>query len=153
MKPGSPPLVLENSAGAGGNIGGDLAELGAIIRDCGSPRQLGICIDTAHAFAAGHDLTNRSGVDEMLAAIDRAVGFPRLSLIHVNDSKVEAGGRRDRHQNIGEGHIGREGFANLLSIPEINRLPLILETPNLEKRVGEMNLLREAHGGLIAPAA
>lgn len=139
--PSGPPLLIENSAGAGACIGGNFQDLGRIMADAGRPPNLGICVDTAHAFAMGHDPRTPDGVASLLEAIDDSVGLSRLKLMHLNDSKVDAGAARDRHENIGRGFIGETGFRNLLASPVIRRLPLILETPNLERRPEELRLL------------
>lgn len=141
---GSCPLLLENSAGSGGNIGSNFAELGAIIDDQGRPSMMGICLDSAHAYAAGYDLRDRDAVRSMVDEIERRVGFDRLAVIHVNDSRTGLGSRVDRHDNIGAGEIGIRGFANVLGMTELARLPLILETPNLEKRPADVAALRRS---------
>ena len=124
-------LILENSAGMGGAIGSKFAELGTIIREAGSDR-VKVCIDTQHAFAAGNDVKTRSGLDKMIEEFDRDVGLERWVAIHANDSKCPLGGGIDRHENIGEGHIGRDGFENLLSHPALAEIPFLLEVPGFE---------------------
>jgi deoxyribonuclease IV len=124
-------LILENAAGMGGAIGSKFAELGTIIRESGSDR-VKVCLDTQHSFAAGHDVKTRTGLDKMLEEFDRDVGLERLVAIHANDSKCPLGGGIDRHENIGEGHIGREGFENLLSHPALAETPFLLEVPGFD---------------------
>jgi len=124
-------LILENSAGMGGAIGSKFAELGTIIRESGSDR-VKVCIDTQHAFAAGNDVKTRPGLDKMIEELDRDVGLERWVAIHANDSKCALGGGIDRHENIGEGHIGRDGFENLLSHPALAEIPFLLEVPGFE---------------------
>ena len=125
-------LVLENSAGQGGTVGGRFEELGEIIRAVGSER-VKVCLDTCHAFAAGYDLTSAAGVDQTLQELDAQVGLDRLVALHANDSKAGLGSGLDRHENIGEGGIGREGFRLILSALGPRDLPLILEVPGYEK--------------------
>ncbi len=137
-------LLLENSAGAGGTIGSDFRDLRAILADQSWDPRLGICIDTAHAFATGYDFRRPEESIRLLGSLDETVGLERLRLVHVNDSMTEAGSRRDRHANIGAGCIGPEGFANLLSHPEIRALPLILETPNPDRRPADLAALQTA---------
>ena len=144
--PASPCLVLENSAGGGGRIGTDFAEMRAIMRDLGDPPNLAVCVDTAHAFAAGYDLRQESGVDSLLGDLDDGPGLGSLAVLHVNDSKSDLGTHSDRHENIGAGRIGTEGFVKLLSRKEVGGLPLVLETPNLEKRMDDMAAIRAACG-------
>jgi deoxyribonuclease-4 len=121
-------LVLENSAGAGNLAGGTLEELGAFVRAVRHP-QLGVCLDTAHAWAAGYEIDSQEGVDRFLDSADEHVGIDRLLLFHFNDTEVPLGGSRDRHWHIGEGNIGFEGFRALLRRPELRGKPAILETP------------------------
>ena len=121
-------LILENSAGMGGSVGAHFSELGAIIREVGDPR-VKVCLDTQHAFAMGYDLTSEDGLAAMVAEFKREIGLDRLVACHANDSKVPLGGVRDRHENIGEGHIGREGFRRVMSHPAFAKIPLILEVP------------------------
>jgi deoxyribonuclease-4 len=124
-------ILLENTAGAGGTMGVDFDELGAMI-DCvdGHPR-LGLCLDTAHLFEAGFDLRTRTGLDEALARLDAACGLDRLVMLHLNDSKTPFGSNRDRHENIGDGEIGREGFRLIVNHPAFAGLPGILEVPGV----------------------
>lgn len=129
--PGEVLLVLENSAGAGGNIGSTWADLGRIIRQIGSER-VKVCIDTQHAYAAGYDMATAEGLELAMQEFDREVGFRNLVALHANDSKVELGSGRDRHENIGDGHIGREGFARMMAHPALKDLPFILEVPGLD---------------------
>jgi len=126
-------LILENSAGMGGAVGSKFAELGRIIRDAGSPR-VKICLDTQHTFAAGYDVKTRPGLDRAMEEFDREIGLERLAAVHANDSKCALGGGIDRHANIGEGHIGRDGFENLLSHPAFAEIPFLLEVPGFDNQ-------------------
>lgn len=121
-------MIFENSAGQGGVIGSKFAELGAIIKRIGNPRAK-VCMDTCHAFASGYDLSNKDGVAAALEEFDREIGLENLAAIHCNDSKTALGAGRDLHENIGDGKIGREGFAALLSHPALAGTPLLLEVP------------------------
>jgi deoxyribonuclease-4 len=127
-RPGSTELILENSAGAGGSIGARFSELGAIIRAVASGR-VTVCLDTCHAFAAGYDVRTPAGVAAMMEEFDREVGPDRLVALHANDSKAGLGSGLDRHENIGQGQIGEEGFRALLAHPAFRDLPFILEVP------------------------
>jgi len=124
-------LILENSAGMGGSVGAHFSELGTIIREVGDPR-VKVCLDTQHAFAMGYDLTSEDGLAATVAKFEREIGLDRLVACHANDSKVPLGGVRDRHENIGEGHIGREGFRRVMSHPAFAKIPLILEVPGFD---------------------
>ncbi len=121
-------LLLENTAGSGTALGAGFEELAEILGHFPG-HTLGVCIDTAHGWAAGYDLSGPGGVEKTLADFDATVGLDHLHVIHVNDSKVERGSRVDRHAHIGEGRIGKEGFAALLSYGWPEDMPVILETP------------------------
>lgn len=121
-------LVLENSAGAGNLAGGTLDELGAFVRTVDHP-QLGVCLDTAHAWAAGYAIDSQAGVDRFVDEADAHIGIERVLMFHFNDTEVPLGGSRDRHWHIGEGKIGFEGFRALLARPELRDKTAILETP------------------------
>lgn len=127
-QPPRPNLILETSAGAGGGLGGTFTELGQILKGVQSDR-LKICIDTQHIFAAGYDIRTPLGLNNVLAEFDKEIGLENLAVIHANDSKTELKSGRDRHENIGEGFIGQEGFAGLLNHPKLANIPFILEVP------------------------
>ncbi len=122
-------VLLEDTAGAGGTMGVDFRELGAMIDSVGGDPRVGLCLDTCHLFAAGFDLRTREGVDRALEALDDACGIERLELLHLNDSKTPLGSNRDRHANIGEGELGLEAFREIVNHPAFAALPGILEVP------------------------
>ena len=121
-------MIFENSAGGGGTIGSKFEELGAILRKVSNPRAK-VCIDTCHAFASGYDLSSEAGVAETMDVLGREIGFENVAAVHCNDSKGALGSGRDLHENIGQGHIGRDGFAALVARPELADVPFILEVP------------------------
>lgn len=125
-------IVLENTAGAGGTMGVTFEELGAMIDAADGHPRLGICLDTAHIFAAGCELRTAAGLHETLARLDAACGLDRLVMVHLNDSKAPLGSNRDRHENIGEGEIGREGFRLIMQHPAFRDVPGILEVPGFD---------------------
>jgi deoxyribonuclease-4 len=124
-------LVLENSAGAGQLCGGTIEELGEILGAIDHP-QLGICIDTAHSWAAGYDIDTQPGVDRFVDLIAKEITLEKLHLFHFNDTQIPLGGHRDRHWHIGEGNIGFAGFRALALRPELRGRTAILETPGEE---------------------
>ena len=126
-----PLILLEGSAGAG--LGKSFEELREILDETGEDHRLGICLDTAHLFAGGWDLRTITGVAAMVESFDRLVGLRRLRALHFNDSKGGLGSRRDRHDNIGEGAIGRVGFRAIFSHPALRRLPGFIETPGFAR--------------------
>jgi deoxyribonuclease-4 len=121
-------LIIENSAGAGGVIGSSFKEIGLIVKALNSPR-IAVCLDTAHAFEFGYDIRTKKGLDDAMKEFDREIGLEKLVLIHANDSKTARGSNRDRHENIGKGKIGLEGFRGIVSHPDLRDLPFIIETP------------------------
>ncbi|MEW6679442.1 MAG: deoxyribonuclease IV [bacterium] len=122
-------LLLETTAKEGNEIG--LAdEIREIIEGCDEKERLGVCLDTAHIFAAGYDILN--DLDGVLSTFDKAFGLCRIKLVHLNDSKGACGSHRDRHLGIGEGLIGIEGFKKILIHPFFKDMPLILETPKTD---------------------
>ena len=121
-------LVMENSAGAGQLCGGTLEELGRFIKSVDHP-QLGVCLDTAHAWAAGYEINSQRGVDDFLYQAAQEIGLDRIHMFHFNDTQVPLGGNRDRHWHIGDGNIGFEGFRALAARPELDEKTAILETP------------------------
>lgn len=130
---GSPVrILLENTAGAGGTMGVNFDELAAMIAAADSHPRLGICLDTAHAFAAGYDLRTAAGLDEALTQLDDACGLDRLVMMHLNDSKAPLGSNRDRHENIGDGALGLEAFRAIVNHPALQRIPGILEVPGYD---------------------
>ena len=133
--PGDCRLALENAAGQGGTIGKSWAELGAIVHEVKASR-LAVCLDTCHAFAAGYNIADPVGLRAMLAELDSEVGLDRLAVIHANDSLMEFGSTRDRHQNIGDGFIGNEGFKVILAEPAFASLPMLLEVPGIDGKSG-----------------
>jgi deoxyribonuclease IV len=128
LKLGDLKILLENTAGQGTSIGSRFEELRAIL-DASPDLPLGICIDTAHTFAAGWDLRTAEGLEKTLQALDRTVGLDRVHVVHVNDSKTHVGSRVDRHEHIGKGKIGLEAFGRILNHPLLAARAFILETP------------------------
>ena len=125
-------LVMENSAGAGTLCGGTIEELGRFLKALDHPR-LGVCLDTAHAWAAGYEINSTRGVDAFVYEAAEAIGWDRIHMFHFNDTEVPLGGNRDRHHHIGDGNIGFEGFRALALRPELRNKTAILETPGEEE--------------------
>lgn len=149
-------ILLENSSGEGSELGVRVDEFARILDNVKEVDRLGICIDTCHAFCAGYDLTRPEGLEALLAAVERSVGLEKLELVHLNDSKHELGSRKDRHEHIGRGFIGLEGFKLVINHPKLRELPFILETPKeldekekLNSRADKMNLgaIRQLRAG------
>ena len=128
---GSAWLLLENSAGSGNVVGNSFEELARLIKEIpeNARAKAGICFDTCHGFASGYDLRDKKAVDETLKKFGKVIGFSKLKLIHLNDSKTEFNKRVDRHEHIGRGEIGLKGFKALISHPKLRKVNMILETP------------------------
>jgi deoxyribonuclease-4 len=124
-------LIFENSAGQGGTIGSNFADLGQILKRIDNPRAK-VCIDTCHAFAAGYDLSTADGVAGVMDELEREIGAENVAAVHCNDSKTPLGAGRDLHENIGEGHIGRAGFEALVAHKSLAGVPFLLEVPGFK---------------------
>ncbi|MFA4945657.1 MAG: deoxyribonuclease IV [Lentisphaeria bacterium] len=146
-------LALENTAGQGATLGTSFAEIAAMIRLAGAGPRLGVCLDTCHAFAAGYELRTPAAAAALAAEFDREIGLGRLLLLHLNDSKKPLASKVDRHEHIGQGCIGLDGFRSVLREPAFRGIPGILETPkdedDPELREDRANLarLRECEEG------
>ena len=140
---GSTQFLVEISAGAGSVLGDTFEEVGEIVANVKtSPGFGGICFDTCHAFASGYDFRTKDGTRETLNLFDKYIGLEYLKLTHVNDSKFDLGGRHDRHEHIGQGFLGKEGIANILTTKEFSRIDWILETED-EGRDKDIETLEE----------
>jgi deoxyribonuclease IV len=154
---GLPRLLVEPSAGGGRSLASKVQDLGPYLAAAENHPWLGVCFDTCHAWAAGHDLATPGGMTATLDALIDTVGVERLQLIHANDSKDECGSTRDRHETIGAGRIGTAAFAELLAHPATAGVPIIVETPS-EEHVGHaadialLKSLRPAAQRSVAPA-
>ena len=134
-------IALEITAGQGSCIGHRFEHLAHIIATVREPERLRVCLDTAHLFAAGYDISSESGVRKTFRQFDRVIGRQRLVAIHVNDSKTPCGSRVDRHEHIGNGQIGLDAFRFIMRSPRFRKIPKVLETPkNKDLREDVMNL-------------
>lgn len=143
----APYLLLEPTAGQGQSLVKRLEDLENYLKALEFHPKVGICLDTCHVFAAGHDIATKGGMKETLDLLVEVAGIERIQLIHANDSMDVCGALKDRHQNIGKGFIGIEPFAELLAHPAVANAPLILETPGMEPEHGEeIALLKKLRG-------
>jgi deoxyribonuclease-4 len=122
-------IALETTAGQGACLGARFEEIAAILERVAYPERLTVCLDTAHVFAAGYDLSAPHGAEKTFAEFDRVIGLSHLSHLHLNDSKSALGSRVDRHDNLGKGKIGLDAFRWIMRAPELAAIPKILETP------------------------
>jgi deoxyribonuclease-4 len=138
-------VLLETTAGQGTGIGASFEEIAYVLAHSRFQERLGVCLDTCHVFAAGYDISTQAGYDKTFAAFDKSIGLEHLRFFHINDSKKELGSRVDRHEHIGKGKIGLEGFRLLLNDRRFKNHPMVLETPkekNLKDDIKNLKLLR-----------
>jgi deoxyribonuclease-4 len=142
-------IALEITAGQGSCIGYKFEHLAQIIANVREPERLRVCLDTAHLFAAGYDISNESGVRKTFREFDRVIGCDRLVAIHLNDSKTGRGSRVDRHEHIGKGRIGLDAFRFVMRSLQFSKIPKVLETPkgnDLAEDVMNLKTLRRLAG-------
>lgn len=144
--PGAPRVLIEPTAGGGGALAHDADSLQAYLDVLGRDERVGVCLDTCHLHAAGHDLSAASGFAAALRAFGTAAGLGAVGLVHVNDSRDPAGSRRDRHASVGQGTIGPEAFATLFTSPVVRGVPLVVETSDTE-HAADLATLRSLRAG------
>ncbi|MGA3113599.1 MAG: deoxyribonuclease IV [Syntrophobacteraceae bacterium] len=138
-------VLIENTAGQGSSLGSSFEEINFILRNSRFGETMGVCYDTSHGFAAGYDMRDEEAYRFTLSKFDGAIGIGRLRFFHLNDSKRELGSRVDRHEHIGKGKIGLNGFRLLLNDPRFRDHPMVLETPkgkDLKEDKENMGVLR-----------
>ncbi len=133
-------ILIESDAGAGTKLGGEFEHLAGVIDR--TETDIDVCLDTAHVFAAGYDLSSADAVDETIAEFDDVVGLEHLRYVHLNDSKHGCGTHKDEHAHIGEGLIGEEGMRRVVTHPDLADVPLALETPTENGKSYEWNIDR-----------
>lgn len=133
-------ILIESDAGSGTKLGGEFEHLAEVLE--ASEHELDVCLDTAHAFAAGYDLSTAEGVRETVEEFDDVVGVEHLRCIHLNDSKHACGTNKDEHAHVGEGLIGVEGMETVINHPDLAEVPLVLETPTEDGKSYEWNIDR-----------
>ncbi len=149
-------IALENTAGQGSCLGHKMSHLAAIYDGVDRPERLGICLDTAHFFAAGYDIRTEKGWNAALSELDKLVGLDQVLAFHLNDSKTDLGSRVDRHAGIGQGKIGREAFRHVVNDPRFKDRPGCLETPkskDLHEDVENLAILRSLVDGATRKTA
>jgi deoxyribonuclease-4 len=136
-------IVIENTAGTGGNLGSNFEEIKAMIDGVEDKSRVGVCIDTMHSFGAGYDIRTKEGFLSTIDHFDQVVGLDYLSGMHLNDSKVEFNAHRDRHESLGKGFLGIDIFKYIMRDKRFENVPLVLETPNEEIWKEEIALLKD----------
>lgn len=122
-------LLIENTSGAGTEIGSNLDELKNIIDEVDNYKRMGLCLDLCHLFAAGYDISKKEGIEDLIEKVENKIGLKHLELIHLNDSEFDLNANKDRHAHIGEGKIGLENFKYLINHEKLKDLLFIIETP------------------------
>ena len=138
--PDAVTVLVESDAGGGTKLGSSFEELAGVLDRCSL--ELDVCLDTAHLFAAGYDLSTPAGVDETFAAFDETIGLERLACVHLNDSKHACGTNKDEHAHVGEGLIGEDGMAAFINHDAVADVPLVLETPTEDGKSYAWNVER-----------
>ncbi|MBX9830930.1 deoxyribonuclease IV [Candidatus Babeliales bacterium] len=139
--PGKTMILLETMAGQGTNIG-SFAHIKSIIEQTENKDRLGVCLDTCHVFAAGYNIGTPTGYEEMMDEFCKTIGIRRLKALHLNDSKMPWGSKRDRHASLGEGEIAQTAFKRIMQDERLVNVPKILETPDPAKYPDEIKLLK-----------
>ena len=138
-------VLLETTAGQGTGLGASFEELAYVMNKSAHSKRLGVCFDTCHTFAAGYDISSLRGYEKTFADFNKNIGLERLKFFHLNDTKKGLGSRVDRHEHIGKGEIGLEGFRLLMNDPRFAEHPMVLETPkekDLKEDIKNLSLLR-----------
>ncbi len=133
-------ILLENTSGSGSWLGYRFYHQHKIVKGLKDKSRVGLCLDTAHAYLAGYDLSSRKGLEQMLDEIEEMTGLKLVKLIHLNDAAGELGCHHDRHDHIGKGHIGLSGMKRIINHPKLKNIPMILETPKSTKDSDKENL-------------
>lgn len=141
-------ILLETTAGQGSNLGYRFEHLAGIMQNVSASERLGVCYDTCHTFAAGYDIRDEKSYRKVFDEFDRVIGLDQLKVMHFNDSKGELGGRLDRHEHIGKGRIGLDGFRFIMNDERFAHVPKILETPK-DKEMTEDRMNLETLRGLV----
>ena len=139
-------IALENTAGQGSCFGYRIEHLAAIYDGIKYPKRLAVCLDTCHFFAAGYDIRTHKGWDAALTEVDRLIGIRQVVAFHLNDSKTDLGSRVDRHEHIGKGKIGLQGFRHIVNDPRLTKCPGCLETPKSDDLHEDIENLKTLRG-------
>ena len=144
-------VALETTAGQGSSLGSEFEHLAFILQNVREPDRLCVCVDTAHLYAAGYDISTVADCKRTFAEFDRIIGHQHLAALHLNDSKTALGSRVDRHEHIGAGRIGLEGFRHIMTAPRFAAIPKVLETPKEKDLAEDVENLARLRGLMAAP--
>ena len=134
--------MIELTAGQGTNLGYKFEHIAKIIELVDNPERITACIDTAHIFAAGYNIKDKLEYEKVISDFDSIIGLEKLQCFHINDSKKELGSRVDRHEHIGQGYIGLEGFRNIMNDERLAHIPKILETPKGKEQLEDLENIK-----------
>jgi deoxyribonuclease IV len=146
VKDNSVTVCLETTAGQGSNLGSTFEQIAQMIQGVEDQAHIGVCMDTCHIFAAGYPIIEPSEYAATMKKFDSVVGLDKLRVMHINDSKKGLGSKVDRHEHIGKGEIGLEGFRNIVNDKRLNKIPMVLETPKEEELLEDIENLRILRG-------
>ena len=146
LKNNNVTLLLETTAGQGSVLGSTFEEIAAMIKSVEARERVGVCLDTCHIFAAGYPLDGAKYYKRTIDMFDDVVGIDKLRIIHMNDSKKGLGSHVDRHEHIGKGEIGIEGFRNIVNDARLSHIPMILETPKEDELLEDIENLKVLRG-------
>lgn len=133
-------ILLENTSGSGSWLGYKFNHQRIVLQGLKNKERVGLCLDTAHAYLAGYDISTKIGLEILLNEIEKTAGLAHIKLIHLNDAKDKLGSKHDRHEHIGKGNIGMEGMKRIINHPKLRNIPFILETPKKIEGDDIMNL-------------
>ncbi|MFO7814827.1 MAG: deoxyribonuclease IV [Halanaerobiales bacterium] len=139
-------LLIENTAGAGTEIGSNLDELKNILDEVNNYKRMGLCLDLCHLFAAGYNISNKAGIDDLIKKVENKIGLRNLQLIHLNDSKFDLDTNKDRHAHIGQGKIGLESFEYIINHQKLKDLLFIIETPPFDGEDKDLKTILKLKG-------
>ncbi len=133
-------LLLENTAGSGSWLGYKFSHQGKVLKCLDNSERVGLCLDTAHAYLAGYDISTKVGLEAMLDEVESCAGIKLIKLIHLNDARDPLGSHLDRHEDIGKGKIGMAGMKRIINHPRLRNIPFVLETPKKTEGSDRLNL-------------
>jgi deoxyribonuclease IV len=146
LKQNTVTVCLETTAGQGSNLGCTFEQIGFMLKGVEDQEHIGVCMDTCHIFAAGYPIVDPADYKTTMKKFDDLVGLDKLRVLHINDSKKGLGSKVDRHEHIGKGEIGLEGFRNIVNDKRLAKIPMVLETPKEEELLEDIENLKVLRG-------
>lgn len=146
LKTNTVTVCLETTAGQGSNLGYTFEQIAFMINGVENKEHIGVCLDTCHIFAAGYPIIDPADYKATIKKFDGTVGLDKLRVMHLNDSKKGLGSKVDRHEHIGKGEIGLEGFRNIVNDRKLSKVPMVIETPKEEELLEDIENLKVLRG-------